>query len=167
MNRLSKRIRIRGFLAATLLACFAAAVLGGCGSASPSATADGSSATITKAELIHQGDAICRKTDKTQKESLAAYRKEHSSGPIQLDNEQLVIKFGFPPIKAEIRELDALGAPEKDEVAIAKWLHELKESLRSAERNPKLFIQAGGSPEFSEADELAKNYGFDDCADAL
>jgi hypothetical protein len=167
MNRLSQCIRIRGCLIAALLACLAAAVLGGCGNGSSSATAGGSSARITKTELIDQGDAICRETDEIQKASLAAYRKQQSSGPLQLDAEELVIKLAIPPVRAEIRELDALGAPEEDESTIAEWHHELKESLRSAERNPKLFVQVGGSPEFIKADELAKKYGFKDCADPL
>jgi hypothetical protein len=154
-------------LIASLLACVAAAILGGCGSGSSSATVDGSAATITKAKLISQGDAICRKTDEIQKASLAAYKKERSSGALQLNNEQLVIKFGFPPIKAEIRELSALGVPAGDEATISEWLHDLKMALRSSERNPKLFIKVGGIPEFSKADELAKKYGFKDCADAL
>jgi hypothetical protein len=141
--------------------------LGGCGTGSSSATADGSSATITRAELINRGDAICRNTDQIQKAALAAFKNKHGSGPSQLDGEQLLIKFGFPPIKVEIRELDALGTPKGAGATIGEWLHELKEALRSAERNPKLFVQVGGSPEFIKADELAKKYGFKDCADAL
>lgn len=168
MNHQSQSIwTSRILLIGTLLACLAAAVLGGCGSGSSSATADGSSATINKAELISQADAICHKTDEIQKASLAAYKKERSSGPLELTNEQLMIKFGFPPIKAEIKELQDLGAPKADKAMIAKWLHELREALRSSERNPKLFIQVGGRPEFNKADELAKKYGFKDCADAL
>lgn len=168
MNRLSQGIRTsRRCLIVAFMACFAMAPLGGCGSNSSSATVDGSSAAITKAELIAQADAICRKTDEIQERSLAAYREQQSSGPIHLDAEQLVIKFALPPIKAEIKELDALGAPEGEEGAITEWHHELKESLRSAERNLKLFVQVGGTPEFIKPDELAKKYGFKDCADPL
>ena len=167
MNRLFQCQYLRSCLGAASVALLAAAVLAGCGSGSSSATADGSSATITKAELIGQADAICRKTDEIQKASLAAYRKQQSSGPLQLDAEELVIKFAIPPIKAEIRELDALEVPEGEEATIAEWHHALKESLRSAVQNPKLFVEVGGSPEFIKPDELAKKYGFKDCADPL
>jgi hypothetical protein len=156
-----------------------ALILGGCGgtgSSDPSAgtvskegeVSSASSPSPTKAEFIKRGDAICRKTDTIQKESLDAYTEQHP-GEIKsvADQEKIIIQVALPPIKTEIQELAALGAPKGDEAKIQEIISGLEDALQAAERAPLTLLGTEGEGEFAKPDKLAESYGFVDCAKAL
>jgi hypothetical protein len=145
----------------------AVVALASCGSGSSEAT--GSEATaITKAELIKKGDAICRKTDEIQTSAWNAYGKKH---PEVMATKAAAIKalkkVGLPPIGTEIDELAALGAPGGgDQAKMTKILAGFERGLEALERKPSLGLKLTGGP-FADPDQLAAQYGFKDCADAL
>lgn len=143
--------------------------LAGCGgSESTAASGDSTlvSGGITKAELIKQGDAICRKTDEVQKEALAAYVEKHGKAIALQDVEKALAKAALPPIRTEIEELAALGAPQGAEFQIEVIITGLEKALRGAEKHPGTLLGTGEG-EFVTPDKLAGAYGFKDCAKAL
>lgn len=121
---------------------------------------------IIKAELIRQGDAICRKTDEVQRAALAAYEKKHGKTTSFEEVETELVKAALPPIGREIEELEALRRPPGDEFQIEIILTELKKALKSAREHPNTLLGTGEG-EFGKPDELAAIYGFKDCAKAL
>jgi hypothetical protein len=148
-----------------VLAAVACAALAGCGGSDSSATAS-TNTTITKAQLIKQGDAICRKTDTIQREALAAYTKKHGEPTAFGALGKMLAKVALPPIGTEIEELAALGAPKGDELQIEVIISGFEKALKGAEERPNTLLDSGEG-EFARPDKLAGNYGFKDCAKAL
>jgi hypothetical protein len=168
-----KRSRRASVSATATLVAVAALVpiaLAGCGG-SESAAAGVSSAppaSITKAELIKKGDAICRNTDKIQDDGIAAYSKQHPNGLKTIaEQEKIMVLIALPPIKVEIRELVRLGAPKGDKAKIEAITNGLGKALKASEKAPFTLLGTKGEGEFGKPDKLAKAYGFVDCAKAL
>jgi hypothetical protein len=146
--------------------------LAGCGGGSSTADAMGTPASdqagsITKAEFIHQADAICSKTDVVQEQRLAAYEKAHPGTELAgSQGEAALRQVAFPPIATEIKEVAALGAPKKDALRVEAILEGWSKALKTVERKPKLIMGLGEGP-FTAPDKLAHAYGFKACAQAL
>jgi hypothetical protein len=163
------------FLELMLIAALTAAVVAGCGGSSgdsssgSTSTAEGKevSSFITKAELIKRGDAICHHADQVQKKLLAEYmRKHHGPGTSRVEQEKFVEFAGLPPVKAEIEELAALGAPKGNEAQVGKIVSGLEKALKATEANAARILGEGVNP-FDAPGRLAASYGFEECASAL
>ncbi len=160
MKASAKPVR-RTALLTVLMGLAAVIVLAGCGGSS---AADDPS--ITKAELITRGDAICRQTDVIQKERLAAYEKAHPKVFLGgAAGEKALRLTVFPPIGVEIKKVAALGIPGGDRVQLHAILNGWSNALKKVERKPA-FVLTGEGP-FTRPDQLAARYGFKDCAQAL
>lgn len=145
------------------------AALVGCGGSDSTAASNSGSSEhggITKAELIKQGDAICRKTDEVQKKALAAYEKKHGKTTAFGEIEKALVKVALPPIGTEIEELAALGAPLGDELQVEVIITGFEKALKGAEKHPNTLLGTDEG-EFATPDKLAGIYGFNDCAKAL
>ncbi|HET6997154.1 MAG TPA: hypothetical protein VFI03_01065 [Solirubrobacterales bacterium] len=143
----------RFVLIVALIALAAALSVPGCGG--------DDEATITKAELIKKGDAICKKADKTQGDDYIAYaRKSGDPGT----TESNVSKFVFPPVVEQTEELEALGVPEGDEEKVDAIIAGIEEALKKSEavlgKNPENF-----EAPFEEVSKLAADYGFEACSE--
>jgi hypothetical protein len=139
------------------------AVLGvGCGG--------GGDATITKAELIKKGDAICEKTDTTQVEEFQSYGKKHEKEFKRLPGDRverlLIVRIGLPSIRREGEEIEALGAPSGDEKEVEALTAAIENGLKAAEKNPPSVEVPAENP-FRKADKLAREYGFTACAEII
>lgn len=165
----SRGARRRGAVLAVALALLAIA---GCGGGDGSTTggneASTVSATITKAELIKKGDAICRKTDAIQRSAYSSYTNLNPNDvATKAGEEEAIATVALPPIEAEIQELRALGAPKSDRAEISEILENMERGLRHAERVPGAVMSAIPEPSFQRVEKLATKYGFKDCAKAL
>lgn len=161
---------------AVILVSVALLALAGCGSRGSSTAgsdqstlrADRSTPAITKAELIGRGDAICRKTDMTQKAAVNAYSKQNPGKLLGKANQEVILKkVAFPPIAVEIEELSALGAPQGDEGVVDAIITGLETALDEAQSDPSTLLVGFGEGPFAKPDKLAGKYGFKDCAKAL
>lgn len=119
-------------------------------------------APLSKAQFIARGDAICEKMDKTQNAALNAYAGKHGNGT-KATQEAMVRAAGLPPIKAEIEELDALGAPKGNEAEIQAIIVGAEEAIKEAEADPESINEIGPGNPFNEVDKLAAKYGFKSC----
>jgi hypothetical protein len=151
-------------------------VVYGCGSDSDSSTSAGfttpskaaeGGATITKAELIKKGDAICRKTDQRQSRGLKAYAKKHPQWEKTTSGqEKAIAKAGLPPIGVEAEELENLGVPERESATVNAIFTALERALDEAEKDSGSLFSQKENP-FDEVDQLAGDYGFKACSNAL
>lgn len=142
---------------AVLFAAFGL-LLAGCGGS------DDDSASLTKAQLIKQGDAICRKADEQQ---AAAFQRELENIPDESieTQEKVVVAAELPPLQRAAEELDALGAPEGDEEQVEAIVSGMEEAVVEIEAKPIDYVE-GDLGTLDEVGRLAKAYGFTDCAKA-
>jgi hypothetical protein len=150
----------KSILVLAVLAPAAFMLVTGCG---------GGDATITKAELIKQGDAICEKADNMQYEESIAYEKNHAKSFSGLSGaaiqEKLMVAVGLPSFLTEAKELEALGSPKGDEEKVKAIIVGIEEAVKKADKDPKS-VEASSSP-FNEPDNLAREYGFKACASVI
>jgi len=159
-------------LAAALLAIAALFTVAACGGgdSTESSGSDGASVSgpaITKAELIKQADALCRKTDEIQKQRMSAYTTEHPEALSSKAALGVAMKeVALPPVHAEIEGIADLGMPPGDDAKLTAILGGMESALRAAEANPNSLVSFTEGP-FISPGKLAARYGFKDCAKAL
>jgi hypothetical protein len=154
-------------VALALLAALALTACGGGSSSDGSASSySESGSAITKAALIKQGDEICANTDKRQDEALKSFEKLQGKPTGNAATEKAIKVVALPPIKVEINELAALGAPAADEAQIQAIITGFKKALSEVEGKPSLLMSSSEGP-FEAPDKLAATYGFKECAKAL
>jgi hypothetical protein len=155
-------------LIATLVAGWAIIGCGG-GSSTAAVTQDpGDGPVITKAALIRQGDAICRRTDEIQRARLVSWERKHPQASLIYAKvqERALIFAAIPPLGSEIKSIADLGIPRGDKATVEPILDGWQAALKEIERKPSLLLEGGEGP-FTEPDALAKKYGFKACAKAL
>jgi hypothetical protein len=130
----------------------------------------GGESTISKAELIKQGDVICEQADESQAGELAAYEQQHakdlSSASTAAVEEQLIAGVILPSVLTEAEELEALGAPSGEEAKVQAIIAGIEEAAKKAEKAPASIEEGSKSP-FNEASKLAREYGFKACAEVI
>lgn len=137
-------------------------VAAGCGS-SDDGTDTTATATITKAELIKKADAICAAGNKANEEAAEEAAEEAGFKLEDATDEQLrglIADIVVPGVREQAEEIASLGAPEGDEDQVAAVVAAVEEGVDALEADPNEALE--GEP-FSEASELAGEYGFKVC----
>jgi hypothetical protein len=148
----------------------------GCGSSSDDQSGTDGSTTkvvvttnsdLTKAELIKDGDAICKETDKSQEVGLKAYLKKNPKGQSnEAEQAKMVLAVGLPPIQEEVEELAELGSPPGDEETVQAILSGIEKAIADGEKKPTSLLGEENNP-FTTVSKLAAEYGFKECNNAL
>lgn len=139
-----------------------AAIVGGCGGDDDSDTAD----SLTKAELIKEGDAICEKANKQSEKEAEEFAKENDFSlerPSKKQLEEAVTEILVPSLNQQVEELDALGAPEGDEEQVEEIIVSLEGASEEIEKDPSLVFEP---TVLKEPAQLAEDYGFEVCGKA-
>lgn len=151
------------------MAMFAAAVVlvvvAGCGGGDSS-----DDESLTKAEFVEQGSAICAKRVKQIGADIRAGGTnkggpQETNGPTQGDPVADALLSNF---QAEVDELRALGAPSGDEKTIEAMLHAMERGVKEAEANgskEEALFSAGN--QLGKGREMAEKYGLEGCASLL
>jgi hypothetical protein len=136
-------------------------LLPACGS-----SADGTASSgPAKAQFIKRADQTCERTDKIQNAAIATVLKRRSGASQSTAlEEKAVIVAGLPPIRVEMKELDALRVPDGDEEQIEAFLDAVTVAIEKAEEDPSTLLDSNSLGPFAEASKLAKKYGFKACA---
>jgi hypothetical protein len=144
------------------LACILVAA--GCGGGSDS------SGSISQAEFVKKGDAICTEGRKEIESGLAAYLKKNKVGKGKKESEAeakghevvFIETIALPGLKKQVEEIKALGAPEGAETEAEKFLKAVETEIAKGEKNPGPLIS---TPEeaFEESDNIAQEIGFKVC----
>jgi len=164
-DSLSIRRFRQGFalVAVVSLAVFAAS---GCGGSGDGASAESSS--LSKAEFIAKGDAICKKTREDFEKSFEKYLKKANPTSTAERVEAfsgMVHDVLLPEYEEMIDEIDQLGAPSADAAKVSGMLGALQHRLDEISSNPAL-ISASPEPFKAAAGQMA-TYGLKGCAESL
>lgn len=116
--------------------------------------------TLTKAELIEQGDAICEASN--EKIDAADDRFIDPENPTEAEFRAAINDTLVPEVKGQITDLRALKAPAEDVDTITAMLDALETELAKVEADPLYLLEDGA---FTEANELAQEYGFEVCGE--
>jgi hypothetical protein len=138
------------FLLATTMLVALMLSFGGCGSES----------RLTKAQFIQRSDAICKQAAADQVRLAAQHKGEVVSG-----NFEAVTAVFVPPMERELRRLKALSPPQGDEAKVRAILKGIESGVKDAKADYlDLFVKE--TDPFTEADALARKYGFKTCAES-
>ena len=151
-----------------LLAAFAAlialgALVAGCGSDDETTTDE--TVTLTKAEFIKQGDAICQKGNDQSEKEAEEFAEENDFTLEKASEEQIEEAIGevlVPILNRQVEEIEALGAPEGEEEKVEEILTALEDASADVEEDPSRAFE--GEP-LKEAKRLAEDYGFKVCGE--
>jgi hypothetical protein len=138
-----------------------AAIVAGCGGGddSDSDTSD----SLTKAEFIKQGDAVCEKANEQSEAEAEKFAKENDFSlerPTKAQLEEAVTEILVPNFNRQVDELKALGAPEGDEEQVEEIVSSLKTAADEIKGDPSLVFEG---KVLKEPAQLAEDYGFKVC----
>lgn len=162
---MSKRLIV--LLAGVLALAIAAA---GCGSSDDSTDTDTASAdvTITKAQLIAQGDAICKQGNEEIEDGFERYAEENdipkNQEPSNKQGVEIVETVLVPNLTTQAELIRGLGAPEGDEEEVEELVDSLDEAIESAEEDPEALFNEDTDP-FGDVNQQAQDYGFSECGE--
>ena len=156
MKRLSRLILIAAgaaLLAGTLAAC------GGDDDDGGDETGGGGSPS--KEEYITQGDEICaRGTAEIAKQAIEKYG---SAQPSVDQVKSFARDVVAPTLQRQVDELRALDPPKGDGDTVDEIYDAADEGIAQLEKDPDLLAEPGAGGAFDEANELAQDYGFQQC----
>lgn len=148
-----------------LLAALAALaiVVAGCGSGGGSTE---STSSLSKAEFVKQGNAICAKSSEEINEGFEEFVKERglskTKAPAKPVQEEAVETVVIPRVSKEIESIRALGPPDEEAEAL---LGAAEEALEKGEEDPILFLKEESGGPFAKANKLAHEYGLTKCGE--
>jgi hypothetical protein len=120
-------------------------------------------ATISKAEFLKQGNAICKNGNKQIEAAAEQQFPKSSSRPSQAEQVKFVTQTVIPNVQRQIDGIEALGAPEGDEATVEAITSEAQSALNEAKKDPNVMTGDGPGP-FVKADKFANSYGLTACA---
>jgi hypothetical protein len=162
---LSKRLIV--LLAGVLALAIAVA---GCGSSDDSTDTDTASVdvTITKEQLIAQGDAVCKQGNEEIEDGFDRFAEENNipdgKEPSDAQGVEIVEQIIVPNLKTQSELIRGIGAPEGDEEEIGEMLDSLDAAIEEAEEDPEALFSEDTDP-FGDANEKAQEYGFTECGE--
>ncbi len=151
---MSKRLIV---LLAGVVAIMAAAA--GCGGGDSTTTA-----SITKSQLIKQGDAICEAGNEEINEGFESFPglKENKE-PTEVQQTEITKTILLPSVQKQIDEIRALGAPSGEEEEVTEILDTVEGAVEEGEEDPTSFFEEEGGGVFEEGNKMAQEYGFKVC----
>ncbi len=147
------------------LAAFAAVamIVAGCGGGD--STTDSSS--LTKAEFLKQGNAICAKGNKEIQEGFEEFEKENGLQKKQPTEEQLteaIETIVLPSVSDQVEGIEDLGAPSGEEAKVEAITDAASEAVEKGEEDPASLTSEKADP-FAKANELSNEYGLVKCGE--
>jgi hypothetical protein len=141
-----------------------AAVAAGCGSSDDS----GSTASLSKAQFVKQGNAICRKGNAKIEAEFEEFADDHhlqeNKKPSKPVLEEATEEILVPWISNQVEEIRALGTPEGDEGEVDEILSGAEEAVEEARAEPATFAE-GESAKLKEVNKEAREYGLTVCGE--
>lgn len=135
----------------------------GCGSSNSTSTE--TTATVSKAEFVAGGNAVCVKGEKAQEAEINAYVKKHgleNKKPSEAQEAELVETVLVPNIQSQIDGVKAIGAPSGEEQQVSSALELSQQTLEKIEANPELAF--GNKDTFAAAGKQLHALGLKKCA---
>jgi hypothetical protein len=150
--------------ASVLVLLLTGLLMAGCGSSGSSSSTE-TTTSISKAEFVAKGNAICIAGEKAQNAAFEAFAKAHglnNKEPTKAQMTEIVENVAGPNIQHQISAVKALGAPSGEEQQVEEALETSQQALEKLEANPELLF-AKQSP-FHEAGQQLHAVGLTQCA---
>ena len=145
-----------------------AVIVAGCGSSDDGTDTVDVDVTITKDQLIAQGDRICKQGNTEIEEGFERYFEENNISenrePSDEQGVEIVETVLVPNLKTQAELIRGLGAPEGDEEQVEELLDSLDEAIATAEDDPEALFNEDTDP-FGDVNEQAQEYGFSECGE--
>ena len=148
------------------LAAFAAIAMiaAGCGGGGDSTT---DSSSLTKAEFLKQGNAVCAKGNKEIEEGFQEFEKENdlqNGQPTKAQLTEAIETIVLPAVRDQVDGIEELGAPSGEEAKVEAVTDAASEAVEEGEEDPASLTSEKADP-FAEANELANEYGLVKCGE--
>lgn len=140
-----------------------AVIVAGCGSSSDTTE---STASISKAEFLKQGNAICAAGNKEINEGFEKFFSKNDrkhKKPTEAEFEEITNTVLAPSVSKQISEVRALGTPEGEEGEIDEFLTNAEEALEELEEEPSLAGAEGKEEPFFTVNKEAAAIGLTAC----
>jgi hypothetical protein len=155
----SKFIAVLAALAAITM------IAAGCGGGGDSSS---DSSSLTKAEFLKQGNAICAKGNKEINEGFEEFAKENGFSekkqPSEAQLTEVIETVVLPKVRGQVEGIKALGAPSGEEAQVEAITDAAEEALEKGEEEPAALASEKADP-FTKANEKASAYGLVKCAE--
>jgi hypothetical protein len=124
---------------------------------------DETTSSLTRAQFLKQGNAICKKSEEEKGKALRALvAKLDPNKPITKERkEQLVLTVILPPYEQTTEDLKGLGAPEGDEEEVEAIIKEMEKAAKKTKADPSVAVTT--VREFEDANKMATDYGLTSC----
>lgn len=124
---------------------------------------DETTSSLTRAQFIKQGNAICKKAEEEKGKAIRALlaKVKPNQQFSQERKEQLVLTVILPPYEQMTEDLKGLGAPEGDEEKVEAIIKEMEKAAKETKADPSVAVTS--VREFEEANKLATKYGLTSC----
>ncbi len=150
----------KGILTLIAAAMVIALVVAGCGSDDGTTTA-----SISKAQFLKEGNAICTAGNEEINSEFEKFAKENkltqNKEPTDAQFEEAAEDFLLPSVSRQIEEVRALGAPEGEEDAVNAFLDSAEAEVEKIENDPSLI----SGNVFVGVNKEAKALGLTACAE--
>jgi len=161
-------------LVAATLALAAGSIAAGCGGgddttvsgASGPSGATGAQGSLTKDAFLAKGNAICKKgnqaLNQAGQEFFNSLGLSKGQKPSSDQIQQFATDTAIPKIQAQIDAIEALPAPSGDEDQVTAITDAAQQAVDKLKQDPSLL--EGNNDPFADANQLAKQYGLNECA---
>jgi hypothetical protein len=134
-------------------------VLAACGSSSNNSTS--TTAALTKAEFLKQGNAICAKGNKATNKLGNQIFPSKNAKPTQAQKTQFENAL-ITNIQGQINGVKALGAPAGDSAKVDAIVNSAQAALDKIKKDPSILFTSKTDP-FAAANKLTTAYGLTAC----
>jgi hypothetical protein len=151
-------------LTAAVAAAVLAALVAGCGGGDE--TTD-ETATLTKAEFLKQGNAICAEGNKEIEEGFEEFEEENglqNKQPTKAQLKEAIETIVLPAVSGQVEGIEQLGAPSGEEAKVEAITEAAGEAVEKGEEDPASLTSEKADP-FARANKLANEYGLVKCGE--
>jgi hypothetical protein len=153
-----------------LVVVAAVGLLAGCGSSDDDGTTD-SSASLTKADFVTQGNEICTEGNEEIESGIEGFAEENGlSGndqPTEEQVEELATDILIPSVAKQVEELRDLGAPSGEEKEVNAFLDKAESTVEEVEADPSLITDEEGESPFASVNREATSLGLTTCGEEV
>jgi hypothetical protein len=127
---------------------------------------DDGEASISKAQFLAQGNAICKKGDQAYRDGLTRFLKENPEAAkrfTKAKEAEFSETILVPSLRTQAERLAELGEPKGSEAEAAALVEAFERAVEVGEEDPARFIATNGGDSWKEVGKRAQDVGLVAC----